>query len=1020
MQNDPHDFSPTLFLCQIEAALTRNAECLKSLIKNLSDRNEDLEKQSVTNIGGHHLDDHPKELNILFMNCELILNELSQLRVIFGESSKLEAGSRMLNSSIEVGSKRRFAFPDAFSLMPSMMREKKVVEIPLERMDSKFQDYERPLNFYGRSKGSIVEKQTVAGEIWGRDRNKGMIKSVPRKSSDRNIIITDSDRKIPLSNDHNNGWICPICTLNNASRLRLCDACNSRRPSSSNTTGSKATDQLKSSIQRNVTKSLPKKLSKKSAQMLSIKDCDDDGPKNIVISALELSKEDLINSEEGSLNIIEVSMEIEVDHSASAYTEANDTSALLSLSKNNSSSISTTEKKSVSFNTECYPSYGSNKEMKSISTETETDTDIYIDKESVTYDDPGSGIHSNSTSDFCSGSSGSGSGSGCNDNSNIDSDKHPYYKDSKIIISRSNADTKINILATLLPLEGSPTIPASKQTVSMKTSAQSFWICGSCTVENPIRDKICDLCGQPKVPKVPKNIETLPASYRKLPRIGVVYQIDIENIPTARVKCKRNNLPGNTLHNDTHGNVKINKITNLLSDTTNDLNRDNTTPGENLLALHGIIVNSENMVHSNKSNNTIGSSSSRNSDKNNDDNNHNDNEIDKDNYVDDIDGDEINYNDSNDLWEVLWLCDRTDTKANDDCALENEEVTTNDGEIIAVSDQIDVDNDEEVTENEGLMTYNQEISIDNKTKNNNVDESKSANESHIKCMEVINEKQKESIEIIETANETEKRYGKDKNNHHILSSSISLRSSSIMGPLSLTSDPMQLITDSTRLKLANAQINVVTFENKFLKEFENDRREDENQNGNGNGNGSDSSSEKPDRSEIFDFKKIDNMIINVNRNDDKNSPFCGSLNNVSVDHLENIINNPIAEDIEKVTEGDIENGREIQDLMIWEDDIKFNANIFKNKLKVKSSNELGNITTLHDYLNLYPHHEVECLKILLNCKYHYSDAINLMYKTSSNGKLITAEKFLVLETKNRLKFQNAILRHGTNWAAVKV
>ena len=66
MQNDPCDFSPTLLLCQIEAALTRNAHSLKSIIWNLSERYEGPDGPSLVKIEGHKANVTPKELSILF------------------------------------------------------------------------------------------------------------------------------------------------------------------------------------------------------------------------------------------------------------------------------------------------------------------------------------------------------------------------------------------------------------------------------------------------------------------------------------------------------------------------------------------------------------------------------------------------------------------------------------------------------------------------------------------------------------------------------------------------------------------------------------------------------------------------------------------------------------------------------------------------------------------------------------------------------------------------------------------
>ena len=124
MQSDPMDFSPTLFFCQIEAALTRNALHLTRIIQGVSE-NRILPETCLTEGEGVERteEDTPAELTVLLHDCQNILQELSQVRVAFNESSRLDAASRILNISSDLGKKRRFTFTDAFCLLPLITGE---------------------------------------------------------------------------------------------------------------------------------------------------------------------------------------------------------------------------------------------------------------------------------------------------------------------------------------------------------------------------------------------------------------------------------------------------------------------------------------------------------------------------------------------------------------------------------------------------------------------------------------------------------------------------------------------------------------------------------------------------------------------------------------------------------------------------------------------------------------------------------------------------------------------------------
>ena len=520
MQADPCDFSPTLLLCQIEAALTRNAQSLKSIIWNLSDRYEGSDGPSLVKIEGHTADVTPKELSILFNDCESILNELSQVRTIFSESNRLEAANRIFSNSTEVGKKRRFAFSDAFCLMRSTTIEKNVIEIPLEMIESNSEDNERSAKLSENADVSRVGKVVTAEERVSKGSFENETKIVSRRSSDRNIFVTDSDRKIPLpTSDRSSDWICPICTLRNASRLRSCDVCYARRPTFSNPPRLKVTEQLTPLISEPIPKNIPKTLSKKISQKVTKKatnaDASNTESQKNDMTPLHQLRDDSSNAEEGSLNIIEVSADINAGRTTVADLNANSSDERPPSSMNYLSLESTEKQESDSWNTVVYPNNEFCKEMKSVS----IDIDICFDKGKVKNSDTDSNI-----SDIASRSD-SGSSSSSPQNSNINKDRS----------IGNNLEYKNTIVSIL------PSNTGSTKTSSIKSSAQNFWICGTCTVENPMRDKICDLCGQPKIPKICKNVESLPVSFRKFPRIGLEFQIDLDNIPSAEIFCKIDN-----------------------------------------------------------------------------------------------------------------------------------------------------------------------------------------------------------------------------------------------------------------------------------------------------------------------------------------------------------------------------------------------------------------------------------------------------------------------------------------------
>ena len=64
------------------------------------------------------------------------------------------------------------------------------------------------------------------------------------------------------------------------------------------------------------------------------------------------------------------------------------------------------------------------------------------------------------------------------------------------------------------------------------------WTCGRCTFENKAKVKNCDVCGNPQKEKV-KRPAPPPFTFRRDPRIGMDYQMDPEQLPTAQILSKQ-------------------------------------------------------------------------------------------------------------------------------------------------------------------------------------------------------------------------------------------------------------------------------------------------------------------------------------------------------------------------------------------------------------------------------------------------------------------------------------------------
>ena len=64
-------------------------------------------------------------------------------------------------------------------------------------------------------------------------------------------------------------------------------------------------------------------------------------------------------------------------------------------------------------------------------------------------------------------------------------------------------------------------------TSTTASNPQGNWICTACTMENLKRCKLCYMCGNPRIKKVPKALDDLPSPGRKLPRIGAQYQVEV-------------------------------------------------------------------------------------------------------------------------------------------------------------------------------------------------------------------------------------------------------------------------------------------------------------------------------------------------------------------------------------------------------------------------------------------------------------------------------------------------------------
>ena len=216
------------------------------------------------------------------------------------------------------------------------------------------------------------------------------------------------------------------------------------------------------------------------------------------------------------------------------------------------------------------------------------------------------------------------------------------------------------------------------------------------------------------------------------------------------------------------------------------------------------------------------------------------------------------------------------------------------------------------------------------------------------------------------------------------------------------------------------QFNSVTFENNFSSKIENNSKDNKN-------------IEESESQNIFSTDHSTENKGTVTNLNGKNllEPSLSQMSvNTSSSH--NMLDITTLHGSERKSDQSTEVEVEVEvDVLMGQDTLNnkqiYNKNCVEMEMKVvtiktniSKCEKKEQIMNLHDYLKLFPNNEVESLKVLLNCKNNYLDAANFLKKLSADGKLLLSESFLVLDDKQRSKFQNSILRRGTNWAAVKV
>ena len=281
-----------------------------------------------------------------------------------------------------------------------------------------------------------------------------------------------------------------------------------------------------------------------------------------------------------------------------------------------------------------------------------------------------------------------------------------------------------------------------------------------------------------------------------------------------------------------------------------------------------------------------------------------------------------------------------------------------------------------------------------------------------------NEVEHEKKNEIEHEREKEIEIEIKKNNHDIILSSSSPRSSSIMGLLLLKSMPVQHFEKKSNLEEMKNKFKSSTFQDNFSNKIEKNCRDNKNFSEN--------------ECENLNQNNSKNESIHEDENLNANNLLESSLSQMTVDHFPNVFN------ITSLNTTKNSNGQntevEVEDEVITGQDTAVdkqinNKNCIKIGIEMEVIDEKSDITkyetkeqilSLHNYLNIFPDNEVESLKVLLSCKNNYLAASSILKKLSIDGKLSLSESFLVLDTKKRSKFQNSILRHGTNWTAIKV
>jgi hypothetical protein len=500
------------------------------------------------------------------------------------------------------------------------------------------------------------------------------------------------------------------------------------------------------------------------------------------------------------------------------------------------------------------------------------------------------------------------------------------------------------------------------------------WVCIHCTLSNSLRDRNCNLCGKAKTVKIKikKIVEVLPVfTYRKEPRIGADYQVDIDTIPIAvpySSLLKRKNEKHENEKNENESCKIIYKCDNYSKD------RDSNNKGNNFYYLSG------------------------------------------------------REEADNDLWEVLWLCRDgdteigryldTDTRIYTDTGLcpgvdKGLHLSVDTGLYLGTDIRVRTDVDTicaDTDMDKGLQDTNTWICTGTDAKYSGTDIDAEL------CPGTTPGIDSGTGLVLNLGTVPVTDLGTDKG---------------YLGTIPGTDPGFDGVSTVNEATNANKDENYCRNENEnendnycFGNYGENDI--DNNNNNNNYHNLINDNNNIDNDNDEFNTENNENSIIDTSYTNDircineiKNETF--SLNEILPSNPEilspnaavavSVLLNLFLTNQEKVLS--VSKKSFFFDQIIDSDD-KNNKN--QKILNINNSDQLS----FDDYINTYKDYEIQALKILLKNHFDIKKSYNIMLELYKNENVSFEKDFLIFDIIKREKFRKAVLKYGENWNDVKV